>query len=331
MIGRRQFITLLGGAAAAWPIAARAQQPGTTKRVGVLMNYAATQSQGQASVAAFVERLRQLGWSEDRNLRVDVRWNAGDAELAKIFAAQLIGLIPDVILASSSTNLTLIRQMTGSVPIVFVTITDPVDQGFVASLTRPGGNITGFANYEIAIGGKWLSLLKTVAPSLARVGVMMNPDTSPQLRFYMQAIESAGATLGVKASALPVRAEAEIEPAIQAFAAEPNGGLILPPNAFTTQRLALITSLAARHRLPSIGASDFAARMGGLFSYGGDGIEQFRSAASYVDRILKGEKPGDLPVQFPTKFRLAINLKTAKTLGLTVPPTLLAAADEVIE
>jgi len=330
MIDRRKLLALLAGAAFASPCAARAQQPGTIKRVGALMSGAATQPQGQSALAAFVERLRQLGWSEGRNLRLDIRWNAGDADLAKIFAAQLIGLQPDVILASTSTNLTLIRQMTGSVPIVFVNVTDPVEQGFVASLTRPGGTITGFANYETAIGGKWLALLKTVAPSLARVGVMINPDTAPQLRFYMQAIENAGVSLGVKASALPVRAEAEIAPAIEAFAAEPNGALIFPGNNFTSQHLGLITSLAARHRLPSIGAADFA-RGGGLISYGIDGIEDFRSAAGYVDRILKGEKPADLPVQFPTKFALAINLKTAKALGLTVPDGLVLAADEVIE
>jgi putative ABC transport system substrate-binding protein len=329
MIRRRDFITLLGGAAA-WPLVARAQQPGTIKRVGMLMNFAATQPQGQSSVAAFVERLRQLGWSEARNLRLDVRWNAGDAELAKIFAAQLIGLMPDVILAASTTNLTLIRQLTSSVPIVFVTVTDPVEQGFVSSLSRPGGNITGFSNFESAIGGKWLGLLKTVAPSLARVAVMVNPDTSPQFRFYMQAIETAAASLAVKASALPVRTPAEIEPAIKAFAAEPNGGLILPGNAFTGQHVALITSLAARRRLPSIGAGDFA-RSGGLMSYVGNGIEDFRGAAGYVDRILRGEKPADLPVQFPTKFELVINLKTAKAIGLTVPDGLVLAADEVIE
>jgi putative ABC transport system substrate-binding protein len=327
---RRALLTLLAGSLAS-PLAARAQQPGTIKRVGVLMGAAATQPQGQAALAAFVERLRQLGWSEGRNLRLEVRWNAGDAELAKIFAAQLIGLMPDVILAATSTNLTLLRQMTSSVPIVFVTVTDPVEQGFVASLTRPGGNITGFANFESAIGGKWLALLKTFAPSLARVAVMVNPDTSPQFRFYMQAIESAGASLGIKASAMPLRAEAEIEPAIAAFAAEPSGALILPGNSFTNQHMALITSLAARHRLPSIAGDAGFARIGGLISYGVDGIEDFRSAAGYVDRILKGEKPADLPVQFPTKFALAINLKTAKALGLTVPDGLVLAADEVIE
>jgi putative ABC transport system substrate-binding protein len=294
------------------------------------MSSAATEPQGQSALAAFVERLRQLGWSEGRNLRLDVRWNAGDAELAKIFAAQLIGLMPDVILAATSTNLTLLRQLTSTVPIVFVTVTDPVEQGFVASLTRPGGNVTGFANFESAIGGKWLGLLKTVVPSLARVGVMVNPDTSPQFRFYMQAIESAGASVAVKASALPVRTEADVERAIESFAAEPNGGLILPGNSFTNQHLDLITTLAVRYRLPTIGSGDVA-RNGGLISYPVSGIEDFRGAAGYVDRILKGEKPAELPVQFPTKFPMAINLKTAKALGLTVSDGLVLAADEVLE
>jgi putative ABC transport system substrate-binding protein len=327
---RRNFVSLLSGAVAAWPLAARGQQASTVKRVGVLMPFAATTPQGQSLVAAFGERLRQLGWSEGQNLRLDIRWSGADVELAKIFAAQLIGLMPDVILACTSINLTLIRQMTSSVPIVFVTVTDPIEQGFVTSLTRPGGNITGFSNYESAIGGKWLGLLKTVAPNLARVGVMVNPDTSPQFRFYVQAIESAGASVNVKVSAIPVRAEAEIEPAIEAFAAEPNGALILPGAAFPNQHLALITSLAARQRLPSIGAADFA-KNGGLISYSVNPIEDFRSAAGYVDRILKGEQAADLPVQFPTKFTLAINLKTARALGLTVPDGLILAADEVIE
>jgi putative ABC transport system substrate-binding protein len=297
----------------------------------VLLNFAATQPRGQAVLAVFVERLRQLGWSEGQNLRIEVRWNAGDAELAKIFAAELVELMPDVILAATSTNLTMIRQVTSTVPIVFVSVTDPVEQGFVPSLGRPGGNITGFSNYEFSIGGKWLWLLKEVAPSLARVGILINPDTSPQLRFYMQAIEAAGLSLGVKVSALPVRAPAEIEPAMASFAAQQDGGLILLGNAFTNEHYSLIVDLAARRRLPSIGGDQAFARSGGLISYSVNPIDQFRAAAGYVDRILKGEKPAELPVQFPTKFELVINLKTAKALGLTVPPSLLVTADEVIE
>jgi putative ABC transport system substrate-binding protein len=330
MISRREFITLLGGATAAWPLSARAQQAGPMRRIGVLMNFAATQPEGQSLLAAFIQGLRQLGWNEDQNLRVDVRWNAGDAELAKIFAAQLIGLMPDVILTASTTNLTMIQQVTSTVPVVFVTVTDPVEQGFVRSLTRPGGNVTGFSNYESSIGGKWLDLLKEVAPNLVRVAVMLNPNISPQSKFYMQAIGAAALSLGAKVSALPVRATADIEPAVAGFAAEPNGGLILPGNAFTNQHLTLIAGLAARHRLPSIGIDEFA-KNGGLMSYGNDPLDPYRSAAGYVDRILKGEKPADLPVQFANKFQLTINLKTAKALGLTVPASLLARADEVIE
>jgi len=327
---RREFITVLGGAAA-WPVAARAQQPGSMRRVGVLMNFAATQVEGVSNLAALMQGLRQLGWSEGQNLRLDVRWNAGDIQLAKIFAAQLIGLMPDVILAASTANLTLIRQVTNSVPIVFVTVTDPVEQGFVSSLTRPGGNVTGFSNYESSIGGKWLGLLKDIAPDLTRVAVMTNPDTSPQFRFYMQAIEAAASALGVKASAVAVRTPAEIESAVAGFAAEPNGGLILPGNAFTGQQQPLIVSLAARYRLPMIGAGRDFARNGGLVSYTTNSADDFRRAASYVDRILKGERPADLPIQLPTKFELVINLKTAKALGLTVPQRLLVTADEVIE
>jgi putative ABC transport system substrate-binding protein len=328
---RRDFITLLGGAAA-WPLAARAQQGDRVRRVGVLMNFAATHPAGQSAVAAFAQGLRQLGWKEGQNLHIEVRWNAGDVQLAKIFAAQLIGLMPDVILAATTTNLELIRQVTNSVPIVFVTVTDPVEQGFVSSLTHPGGSITGFSNYESSIGGKWLDLLKDVAPNLTRVGVMLNVDMSPQFRFYMRAIEMAAASLGVKASALPVQTPAEIESAIVSFSAEPNGGLILPGNVFTNQHISLIIDLAMRHRLPSIGSlTDDFVRNGGLVSYRVNGIDDFRRAAGYVDRILKGEKPGDLPIQFPTKFDLAINLKTAKALGLTVPQRLLVTADEVIE
>jgi putative ABC transport system substrate-binding protein len=330
-IARRKFLIGLGGAAFAWPIAVAAQQPATMKRVGVLLNFAATQPIGQSELAAFIERLRQLGWSEGRNIRIEVRWSAGDAELAKIFAAQLIGLMPDVILAVSSTNLTMFRQLTSTVPIVFVAVTDPVEQGFVASLRRPGGNITGFSNFEPSIGGKWLELLKELAPNLARVGVLLNPDTSPQLKFYMQAIEAAGNSLGAKVGVLAVHTPAQIERALARFAAEPDGGLILPGNTLTTDQFPLIAELAGRHRLPSISNVGQFANTGGLMSYYVNAIDDYRAAAGYVDRILKGEKPSELPVQFPARIRLVINIKTAKAIGLTVPPTLLARADEVVE
>jgi putative tryptophan/tyrosine transport system substrate-binding protein len=264
---------------------------------------------------------------------MDVRWSAGDAGLARTYAAQLIGLMPDVILASSTTNLMVIRQATSTVPVVFVAVSDPVAQGFVASMRQPGGNLTGLSIYEFSTGGKWLDLLKQVAPGLARVAVMFNPETSPQSRFFMQAIEAAAPSLGVQAIATPVRTTADIEPALASFARQPNGGLLLPTDTFTVLRVSLIADLAARYGLPSIGPGTNFAKIGGLLEYGTsiDAAGQMRQAASYVDRILKGSKPGDLPVQAPTNYRLVINLKTAKALGLTIPETLLATADEVIE
>jgi putative tryptophan/tyrosine transport system substrate-binding protein len=274
-----------------------------------------------------------LGWIEGRNLRVDVRWNAGDDGLARTYATQLIGLMPDVILASGAINLTVIRQASNTVPVVFVAVSDPVAQGFVASMSRPGGNLTGFSIYEFSIGGKWLYLLKEVAPSLARVAVMFNPDASPQSKFYMAAIEAAATSLGVQVVTEPVRTAADIEPALANFARVPNGGLILTTDSFTALRYSQIAELAGRYGLPSIGpVSDFA-KNGGLMHYGAD-IDlpgQYRQAASYVDRILKGSKPGELPVQGPDKYTFVINLKTAKALGLTIPETLLATADEVIQ
>jgi putative ABC transport system substrate-binding protein len=286
---RRDFITLLGGAAAAWPLAARAQQ--AVRRVGVLMNFAANQPEGQAELATFMQALRQLGWNEGQNLRVDVRWNAGDVELAKIYAAQLIGLMPDVIVAASTINLAMFQQATNSLPIVFVAVTDPVEQGIVPNLNHPGGNITGFSNLESSIGGKWLNLLKQVSPDLMRVAVMFNPDEAPQSRYYIQAIESAGLALGVRAFALPVRTRPEIEPAIKAFTHEPNGGLILLPGAFTRLYFSPIAALATQHGLPSVQSRREFAVAGGLISYGPGTIDEFRGAAGYVDRILKGAKP----------------------------------------
>jgi len=332
MIRRREFITLLGGAAA-WPLSARAQQSQQMHRVGVLMNFAATQSDGQAAVAAFVQELRQLGWNEGENLRIDIRWNAGDAGLAQIYAAQLIGLMPDVILAMSTVNLTAIRQATSIVPVVFVQVNDPVAQGFVASARRPGGNITGFTAYEFSIGGKWLNLLKEVAPGLERAAVMFNPETAPYWKFFMTVIEAAASSLGVQAIAVPVRATAEIEPALASFTRQSKGGLILLGDSFLVLRYSLIADLAVHFRLPSIGQQPNYAKNGGLLEYSHttEFVGQFRQAATYVDRILKGEKPGDLPVQPPTKFELIVNMKTAKALGVTVPTSMQLLADEVIE
>jgi putative ABC transport system substrate-binding protein len=331
---RRDFITLLGSAAA-WPLAARAQQGGPMRRVGVLMNAVATESEQQAYLAAFSEALRRAGWTEGQNLRIDVRWNAGDAELARTYAAQLIGLMPDVILASSTTNLTVVRQATSTVPVVFVQVSDPLAQGFVPSLAHPGGNITGFSQYEFSIAGKWLDLLKQVAPGVTRIAVMFNPDTAPQGKFFMQAAETAAQALGVQPIAVPVRATAEIEPALERFASEPNGGLLLTTDTFTRLREDLIIDAALRRHLPTIGGVIDFAKKGGLLSYvsagSGNQLEEFRRAAAYIDRILRGAKPGDLPIQQENRYTLVINLKTAKQLGLTVPPTLQYAADEVIE
>jgi putative ABC transport system substrate-binding protein len=329
-IGRRELLAALGGAAA-WPVAARAQQPERMRRIGVLMNGAATEGARQSWVAAFNLALRGSGWVEGQNIRVDVRWNAGDAQLARIYAAQLIGLMPDVILASSTINLRVIQEATNTVPVVFVLVSDPVEQGFVASLTKPGGNLTGFSLFEFSIGGKWLDLLKEIAPSVNRVAVMFNPATSPQSKFFMRSIEVAASSRGVQAIAVPVRTADDIEPAFESFARTPNGGLILPTDTFTNVHKNRIAELAARHRLPSISANEVLPKYGALMYYGINFLHQFQQAAGYVDRILKGVKPGDLPVQNPDKYSLIINLKTAKMLGLDVPPKLLALADEVIE
>src|SRR5262249_50931975 len=265
-VKRRGFIMLLGGAAA-WPLAARAQRE-PMRRIGVLMNGAATETIPQSYVGAFVQGLRQLGWTEGQNLRIDVRWNAGDAALARIYAAQLIGLTPDVILTASTTNLTEIRQATSTVPVVFVQVSDPVEQGFVASITKPGGNLTGFSMFEFSVGGKWVDLLKEIAPSLARVAVMFNPDTSPQSKFFMRSIEAAAPLHGVQVIAAPIRTTTEIESALQDFSRQPNGGLILPTDTFTRLRSKLIAELAERHRLPSISAYDGFSKDGGLMYYG---------------------------------------------------------------
>jgi len=281
---RREFIALFGGAAASWPIAARGQQGERTRRVGVLMNGAATEMAPQSYVAAFVQALGQLGWVEGRNIRIDVRWNAADATLARTYAAQLIGLQPDVIVASSTTNLEVVRQATSTVPVEFVQVSDPIAQGFVASLTKPGGNLTGFAQYEFAIGGKWLDLLKEAAPVLARVAVMFNPDTSPQSKFFMRAVEAAAASLGVQAMAAPVRATADIESTLESFARQPNGGLMLPTDSFTRLRQKLIADQAASLRLPAVSSNQDFPKNGGLMYYGTNAnlVEEFHKVAGYV-------------------------------------------------
>jgi len=332
-VKRRQFIKLLGGAAAAWPLTARAQQRDRVRHIGVLMNGAATEAVLQSYLAAFVQGLGQLGWVEGQNLHVDVRWSAGDAALARIYAAQLIGLTPDVIVVNTTTNLIAIRQATSTVPIVFLSVSDPVEQGFVANVAKPGGNLTGFSAFEFSIGGKWLDLLKEIAPGLERVGVMFNPDTSPQSKFFVRSIEAAAPSLGVQSIVVPVRTTADIEPAFESFTRASNGGLILTSDTFTAMRQQVIVDLASRYRLPAISSNPRFPADGGLMYYGVSVnlLDKFRQAAGYVDRILKGAKVGDLPVQQSDKYTLIINLNTARTLGLTIPLPLIGRADEVIE
>jgi putative ABC transport system substrate-binding protein len=328
---RREFIILLGGAAAMWPLAVRAQQPERMRRVGMLINSVATDSLSKSYVAAFIQALHNLGWVDGQNVRIDVRWNGGDANRARAYAAELVGLAPDAILSASTTNLKALQQATQSVPIVFVLVSDPVAQGIVPNLTRPGGNVTGLTNFEFLIGGKWVELLKQIAPELTRVAVMSNPDTSPQTIYFLRAIEAAAKTLGVQVVATPVRATVDIEPVMKSFARQPNGGLILPTDSFTNLRHKLVFDLASHYGLPTISGDEN--NDGVLMYYGSKAglVDQFQQAAGYVDRILKGEKPADLPVPLTTSFTLSINLKTAKELGLTVPPSVLARADEVIE
>jgi putative ABC transport system substrate-binding protein len=331
MIGRRKFIALLGGAAAARPLAARAQQPERMRRVGVLIQFPESDPGGQARIAAFREELQKLGWSIGGNLRIDYRWAVSNEEQARSAAAELLELTPDVISANSTVHLRAVQLATRTVPIVFTTIIEPVGQGFVASLAHPGGNTTGFSYLEVSIGGKWMNLLKEIAPRIARVACMFNPQRGPYSVGISHFAQEAAQSLGVQYVAASVFEPAQIEPVVATLAREPNGGLIVSPDAFTVTHRQQIITLAARYQLPTIYSERMFAVDGGLVSYGADYVDQFRQAASYVDRILRGAKPADLPVQQPSKFYLAVNLKTAKSLGLNVPETLLARADEVIE
>jgi putative tryptophan/tyrosine transport system substrate-binding protein len=329
-VRRREFIA--GLAAVAWPVVARAQGE-RVRRVGVLMNGAPTDEELQSYLAAFTDELRRLGWNNGANLRVEVRWSGEDGRLARANSAQLIESMPDVILATTTANLTEIVKITSAVPVIFVQVADPVAQGFVASVKRPGGNITGFTNLEFSIGSKWLDLLKKIAPSLSRVACIFNPDASPQSKFYMQAIEDAAPSLGIQVVAMLVRVTAHIETVVAEFARSPNGGLIVLGGAFNRLGSSLIADLAVHHHLPSIAAQPGFVKEGGLMEYGVEvsTIGQYRQAANYVDHILKGARPADLPVQGADRYRFAINLKTANALGLTIPETLLATADEVIQ
>ena len=326
---RREFISLLGGAAAGWPLAASAQQTGQMKRIGMLMGNAENDPEGQARIAALRQGLEKLGWIEGRNIKIDYRWAGDDSSRLRILAAELVAIAPDLLFGAGTAATAPLWQATRTIPIVFAQVTDPVALGFVASLARPGGNITGFATYEHTVAVKWLELLKQIAPHVSRVAVIY-PQANPSSDGFIAAIEAGAPSFGVRLFPSAVRNGAEIERAIEAIAAEPNGGLIALPGPLTVHR-ELIIALAARHRLPAVYAFRYWVTSGGLASYGVDNIHLYRSAASYIDRILKGNKPADLPVQFATKFELVINLKTAAALGLDVPVMLLARTDEVIE
>jgi putative ABC transport system substrate-binding protein len=329
-IQRRELITLLGGVAAAWPFGTRAQQPGPTRRIAVLMAFAENDPEAQVNIAAFRQALQKLGWTDGRNVRIDYRWGGADPERIRGYVIELVGLKPDVILVSTALVLQPLRQETRSIPIVFTQIGEPVQSGFVASLAHPGGNITGFAAFEASVWGKSLEVLKEVAPHVAGVAVILNPDQAPQAGMW-SAVEAAAPSLGVKATATPVRNAIEIEHAINVFAREPNGGLIVLPSGPTIVHRELIIALAARHRLPAIYPYRHFVAAGGLICYGLDLADQYRSAAAYVDRILRGEKPADLPVQQPSKFELVINLTTAKALNLSISESFLLRADQVID
>jgi putative ABC transport system substrate-binding protein len=324
---RREFITLLGGAAAC-PLAARAQQPQKMRRIGVLMNLAADDPEALSRITAFVQGLQQLGWTEGRNMRIDTRWGAGDAARFHRYAEELLALVPDVVLASGTPAIQALQQATRTVPIVFASVGDPVGMGLVASLARPGGNVTGFTPMEFGFGAKWLELLKEIAPRVTRVAVLRDLTIGPA---QLSAIQAVAPSFGVELSTVGVREASEIERAIAAFARSSNAGMIVTASTSAAVHRELIVALAARHRLPAVYSFRYYATRGGLISYGPDTTDPFRHAAGYVDRILKGEKPGDLPVHQPTKYQLVINLKTAKALGIEMPASVLARADEVIE
>jgi putative ABC transport system substrate-binding protein len=328
-VERREFIMLLGGAAA-WPLAARAQQGDRVRRIGVLVGLDENDPLAKTYVSAFTQALADLGWTDGRNLRMDLRWGGGDNNRIRALARELVGLQPNIILTGGTPATAAFERETRTTPIVFVGVGDPVSSGNVARLDRPGGNVTGFAILESSLGGKYLDLLSEIAPGLKRVGILFNPDTAP-LSTYMPSLEAAARSLKVVPSTASVHSDAEIETAVIAFGREPGGGLVVMPDVFMTAHRASIISAAARNNVPAVYSQSEFARDGGLLSYGPDPVDTFRRAASYVDRILRGENPGDLPVQFPTKFEMLVNLKTAKALGLTVPPTLFALANEVIE
>ena len=327
---RREFLGVLGGAAASWPLAARAQQPERVRRLGVLENKAANDPESPKEMAALLGGLQERGWTLGSNLQIEYRWGAGDANLYRKYAAELVALAPDVILAVGGTTVGALQQATRTVPIVFVEVTDPVNRGLVASLARPGGNATGFTQFEFSIAGKWLELLKQIAPNVTRAAVIRDPSQFSGIG-EAAAIQTMAPSLGVEVSPVDARDVSEIERAITLIARDSNGGLIVTASASAVRHRELIITLAAQHRLPAVYYFRYYVTSGGLISYGPDPVDPFRRAADYVDRILKGEKAADLPVQVATKYELVVNLKTAKALGLTIPPSVLARADEVIE
>jgi ABC-type uncharacterized transport system substrate-binding protein len=327
---RREFITLLGGAAA-WPVAARAQQPDRVRRIGVLMPLAADDPEARARIAAFHRRLRELGWTEGHNIRIDYRWALGDTGRIRAQAAELVSLKPDIIVGSSTPVVVTLQAETRTIPILFVQVIDPVAAGFVNSLARPGGNLTGITNFEFTMGGKWLETLKEISPQLARVAVLYDPKTAPYAGSLLRSIAEAAPSFAIEPTDTPVQNAAETERVIEGFAQKSNGGLLVLPDVSTLNHRDLIIARAVQHRLPAVYPFRYFATSGGLVSYGIDSVDTYRQVASYVDRILRGSKPADLPVQAPVKFELVINAQTARKLGLTAPPTLLARADEVIE
>jgi len=329
---RREFITLLGGAAVAWPVATRAQQPERVRRIGVLMGYPESDSEAQTKIAAFRDGLQKLGWTEGRNTRIDTRWaTPADAESMERFAKELVALQPDLILSSTTPTTAALLQQTRTIPIVFATVANPVGSGFVASFPRPGGNVTGFVVFEASLAGKWVELLKEIAPRVNRIAFLFNPATATYAEFYLNPFKAAAVSFAVEAIAAPVRDRSELESVVSAQAREPNGGLIVMPDSFTDLHRAEIASLAARYRLPAVYPRRIFTEVGGLLSYGIDQLDNFRLAATYAARILKGAKPADTPVEQPTKFELVINHQTARMLGLEIPAGVLAIADEVIE
>jgi putative ABC transport system substrate-binding protein len=328
---RREFIAGLAGAAVAWPAVVRAQQSSRMRRLGVLIGTPLGDPGGQAEVAVFVKALAELGWVEGRNIDIAYRWSGGDIALAETFAKELIALNPDIVMARSTPPTIALKSATSTIPIVFVNVAEPISSGIVPNLVRPGGNITGFAGFEASIGGKWLQLLKGVDPRLIRIGIIYNPQTAPFAGLFLRSIETAAPTVGVETIAIPVQSEPDIAAALTSLAQRPGSGLVQILDTYTLEHRDSIIALAARLRLPALYSNRVATRSGGLMAYAVDDLNQFQRAATYVDRILKGEKPADLPVQPPARFELSINLKTAKALGLALPDTLVASADEVIE